>query len=130
MNKPIIRIESDGSMVSTHVYNEQGVELDCVTAVSVDFNVKGPPQAILSVIEVKGSIQAEVAQIIKEVLPPPKLEPSHQLVIGNPQRHLFRKRSRWQLTLYTPLPTWGTQTQLLARGWCAPIGPITVEKIV
>ena len=130
MSKPMIRIESDGTVATTHVYNELGVELDCIQAVDVHFGTDGPPQATMHILELSGSIQAEVAQIIKEVVPPPKLEESHQLVIGNPQRHLFRMRSRWQLTKYTPLPTWGTKTQLLARGWCNPVSPITVEKII
>jgi len=126
----MIRIESDGTVATTHIYNEQGVELDSVTAVDVHFGVDWPPQATMHILELNGRIQAEVAQIIKEVLPPPKLQESHQLVIGAPRRHLGRMRSRWQLTKYTPLPTWGTRTELLARGWCAPIGPLTIEKIV
>ena len=84
----------------------------------------------MTVLEISGELQAEVTAIEKKIVPPLRLEESIQLRISPPQRHLGRMRSRYILTKFTPLPTWGTSTQLLGKGWMAPIGPLTIERMV
>lgn len=130
MDKPHITIKSDGSVGGTHVYTAEGVELNDVYEANVHFTVDNWPQATLKIYEINGEIQAELAAIEKKIIPPLRLEESIQLRITEPRRHFGRMRSRYYLTKFIPLNTWGTKTQLLGRGWMAPVGPITIERMV
>lgn len=130
MNKPKIKIVAGGGLHNTQVFNADGVELTDVRKVSFTHEAGSIPQATLEVLLVNGEMQAELVALEKEIVPPLRLEESIQLKVSPPRKHWGRMRSRYSLIKYIPLPTWGTRTELLARGWTAPIGPLTIERTV
>jgi hypothetical protein len=129
MRNPSVKIVLDGGDGTTHVYNDKGAEVHGVREITVTHKVGEPPKAVLTLLEVQGEINAEVIALSRELVPPLRLEESVQLVVGEPQRHLGRMRSKYTLTRFTPLPTWGTRTTLIAKGWMRPVGPLTIERV-
>ena len=114
-SRPHVRIVNDSGLgPHTRIYDENGAELTCVTAVTWKADMAGHTTATLDVIAVEGELQAEVEAIRVKVVPEPAPKPQLKLRIGPYQFNtgLFA----FELTRLNPLPAYGVATEKVAEG--------------